>query len=348
MKYSGIITTILLFTLFGCQDKESWREEEPGQKEELSTLAEGILRLKSTEQIYADENSNEYISVIFDIDKTSSVYGIFMEEGKKYYISATGKSSECLELLLLESNYDTLFTGEYFMGPISRKYITWTSNVTDTFYIKLNYVEDINFHTKEYQITFEDLSTKALMINGLDLTCSGDWFTVEDGSLGLVCHQTGTTKWTKIENDSLYNYSFAFKVSSNSGKPDHYMGIACYASDEIWDAQNMPADCYLFDIIGPNSWRVCNWMMETGGGVGYSEDYTSQNLVIGKGNRNHLELKTFGDSIACMVNQECVTSFRNHLYMDNGLYIAVEDTKKDTLHFADIDLELVPAMVTHR
>jgi hypothetical protein len=336
MRRIGFILTFCITMVLGCQDKDD--DNKPLQTDDLSKRAEKYLSLKSTQQIYVDENNNEYLSVVFDIDKKSSVYGIFMEKDKKYYISVSGSESYNLEFLLLKSNCDTLFTGEYVMDLHPRKYIAWTSNVTDTFYIEITYMGDINFHSIEFHITLEELSNKFLESNNLKLTCSGDWFIDEDGILGLICHQTNTTKWAKILNDSLYNYEFSYNAFNATGKPDNYVGIACYASSIIFDMENIPASCYKFDIVGPASWRISNWFMETGGGASFIYGNTAQNLKIGVGNCNNVLLKTYGDSISCSVNSQTVTSFRNLHFINNGLFITVEDTKQDTIYFKDIIL----------
>jgi len=79
--------------------------------------------------------------------------------------------------------------------------------------------------------------------------------------------------------------------------------------------------------------------MSTGGGVGFEYGNFAQNLSLGKGSWHNISLLTFGDSIACSGNNEVVKKFRNLSFMDNGLYLTVEDKKQDTILFRNIKLE---------
>jgi hypothetical protein len=112
-----------------------------------------------------------------------------MLKGKKYNISLAGPDIYMVDFNLLKSNLDTLFFGVWNMLN-SQKYIAWTANVTDTFYVDIKYNGEINFNTYFYRLTFEDLTTKELKWNDLNLTCSGDWLIDDEGNLALVCHQT--------------------------------------------------------------------------------------------------------------------------------------------------------------
>lgn len=333
MKYLNLILIAVL--LISACEKE---ENNDNTENDLNSRAEKYLSLKSSEQIYSDENNNKYLTVVFDINKTEAVYGIFMEKDKKYNISVSGERCYDLDFDLLKSDKDTLFYGEYVMDENPRKYIAWKSNVTDTFFIVLNYTENINFNIYEFRITFEELTNKELKINDLNLLCSGDWSVDDSGNILLACHQTNFTKYAKIVNDSLFNYEFSYSIAHNSGIPDNYTGVAFYASQSIFDMENMPASCYNFDIRGPAAWRISYWYVGTGGGVGFEYGRTSKNLNIGVGAWNSISVKTFGDSINCFINGEDVVKFRNISFMNNGLYITIKDTKQDTVYIKDISL----------
>lgn len=336
MKTINFILLILVLFILSCnKEKIDDNKDQDG----LAALSEESLYLKSGQQVYSDENQNEYLTVLFDNNTLSHIYGIYMEKNKRYNISISGPDGYSMDFNLLKSNKDTLFKGEYVMEYPPRKYITWTSNVSDTFYISIKYIGDINFHTYEYHLTFEELTTKELMLGNINFLCSGDWFINDRGYLALICHQTSVTKWAKIQNDSLYNYKFSYDVGQASGRPDNYIGIDCYASKDIFDMYNIPSSGYVFDVMGPASWRISYWYAGTGGGVGFEYGNFAQNIELGKGSWHNISLTTFGDSIACSGNNEVVKTFRNLSFMDNGLYLTVEDKKQDTIVFRNITLE---------
>jgi hypothetical protein len=336
-NFALLITVIVTLILTTC--KKEIDEPVKGKEidsNDLSFLAEKFISLKTNQQIYVDSNNNEYLTVSFNIDTLSHIFGVYMLKDKKYHFSLLGENCTYVDFTLLKSNKDTLFKGEdvWFYGV--DKYIDWTSNTSDTFYICLNYKVDINFHTINYRVTFEDMTNKNIVLNYLDLLCSGDWYINESGYLALICHQTNLCKWAKIEDDSLYNYTFSYNVGQTTGRPDNYIGAECYAAKIIEVKENMPSSGYAFDVIGPASWRLSYWST---GGIGFEYGYTSNNLAIGAGSWNNIELKTFGDSISYSVNDEKVIQFRNVSFLDNGLYIIVADTKQDTILFKDIKLE---------
>lgn len=317
--------------LVGCE-----KDETPDDaRSELEKRTEKILSIKSTEQVYTDEDKNEYIDFEFDINKTACTYGVYLLKGKKYNISVSGPEIQIVDFNLLRSNLDTLFFGEWNMMN-SQKYIAWTSDVSDTFYVDIKYTGEINFNTYTYRLTFEELTTKELQWNNLNLLCSGDWLVTDEGYLALACHQTMYRKWAKIENDSLYNYQFSYDISNQSGIPDNFAGIACYAGSTVADMFNMPVPCYNLFVDGPAFWSLEAWFGD--GSVGREFGNTSTNIRNGAGQWNTFGLETCGDSVRCIINDENVYSFRNVHFMTNGLYIVIEDSKRDTIYLKDIAL----------
>jgi len=331
MRNVFLILILPVCILSGCENEET--RDDP--QDELQKRAEKILSIKSTQQVYTDENSNEYIDIVFDINKTSCTYGVYMLKGKKYNISAAGPDIYFVDFNLLRSNLDTLFFGAWNM-PNSQKYIAWTADVTDTFYVDIKYNGEINFNTYIYRLTIEDLTTKELKWNDLNLTCSGDWILDDEGNLLLACHQTSYRKWAKIQNDGLYNYQFSYNLTNQSGMTDNYVGMACYAGNSISDMFNMPVPCYNFFVNGPALWSLEYWYERDG--VGFEHGNTSTNIRVGVGQWNNFGIETYGDSIRCFVNNESVFKFRNLSFMTNGLYIVIEDSKKDTVYLKDITL----------
>lgn len=340
MKDLFCISVLIGLVLLGCQKDPVDIPWHTQTEINLADSAERFLRIEKNKQIYLDENQNAYFPVSFDYQHLSHIYGVYLEKDVKYTISISTNNFSCdpIAFNLLTSDLDTLFKGEQANMSYTRKYICWTSNVSDTFYISSQYKDDINFHTYNYQLTFEELSTKVIQWENLKFQCSGDWFVNDQGYLSLACNNTLYSKWAKVINDSLYNYDFSYLVSPESGIPDSYTGIACYASENIFDMLNMPASCYNISVAGPSTWKLEYWYMETGGGISFDWGTTSQNLAIGAGSWNKISVTTFGDSIAYSVNSEEVKRLRNLSFMKNGLYITVEDSKNDTLFFNNIKL----------
>lgn len=329
------ISVILIASIFGCEKKDDLKDKTLSTNDELVGLTEFHFQLKSSQSIYTDTTGNEYYSFNFNPDTLQHIYSIYLEEGKKYYITVSGEQAYPVEMHLLTSLKDTLFYGETVDIPIMKKYIVWKSTLTDTMYVSIAYKEDINFHTYNYQLTFEELTVHSLQWNDLILNCSGDWFINEDNYLTLACHNSSYTKWAKIEDNSLYNYQFSYLVSIQSGIPDLYTGIAFYATDNLQEMFNMPIDCYEFKIIGPTSWEVWIW---GDGGMGRYWGETPVSLYRGENSWNEIYVKTLNDRANLKVNHAQVDSFRNVNFMDNGLYITVTDNKEDTVFFKDIQL----------
>jgi hypothetical protein len=333
-SYAILFTVIMAIVAIGC-NRESVEPIVGNDidSNNLSFLAERFISIKQDQQIFVDTNSNEYLDLFFDYKQLSHIIGIYLEKDKKYHFSLLGDNSTLVDFVLLKSNRDTLFVGEdNWLNGID-KYISWKSDVNDTFYVSLRYNSDINFHIKNYRLTIEDMSERRIESNDIKFICSGNWFINKSGYLSLVCHQTNIFKWAKIVDDSLQNYSFTYQFCQASGRPDNHIGIECYAAESIFDFANLSWG-YLFDVVGPASWMISYW--HKAGDVGFEYGYTKNNL---SGNWNSLELNIFGDSIGFSVNNENVKRLRNLSYTENGLYIVVTDTKQDTIIFRDILLE---------
>jgi hypothetical protein len=324
------LASFLLLILFGCEKENNVQNDDSS----LKNSSEAHLYLKSSETIYSDENGNKYYTLTFNSDTLKHIYSVLFEKDKKYNLSITGDFCGAIDFLLLNSNKETLFYGEQGDIGLTRKYIVWQSDITDTFYISISYTEDINFHTYEYHITFEELTIHRLNWKGLVLDCSGDWFINADDYLTLAIHNSSYSKWAKIVDNSLLNFKLNFQVGLKSGIPDIYTGIAFNASDNLFEMVNLPDKCYEFKIIGPSSWEQWTW----NNGVGREWGETSNSLNRGEGAWNEMQVETLDDSIKLSVNTERVKSFKNLYFMDNGLYLAVDDQKEDTIYFRDIKL----------
>lgn len=330
-----LICAILLAAVTGCEKNLDLQEDENPFENELLEISEAHFYLKSGESIYRDTAGNKYYSFNFNPDTLQHIYTVYFEEGKKYYLTVSGENAYPVEMHLINSAMDTLFYGETVDIPIMKKYIVWESTVTDTMFVSVVYPEDINFHTYHLQLTFEELTITTLNWNNLILECSGDWFVNADNDLTLACHNSSYIKWVRILDNSLFNYDFSFSVSLKSGIPDIYTGVAIYAADEMIDMFNIPDGCYEFKIVGPVSWEVWTWF---GDGLGRYWGETSVSLARGEGAWNSIRITTENDSVNTYVNDELVNEFRNLNFLDNGLYITVEDSKDDTVYFRNAQL----------
>lgn len=83
MKSVNCILFFILLITLSCKKDEMERDD-------LSSLNELSLYLKSGQEVYSDENNNEYLTVNFDHNLLNHVFGIYMEKGKKYNISISG------------------------------------------------------------------------------------------------------------------------------------------------------------------------------------------------------------------------------------------------------------------
>jgi hypothetical protein len=336
MKIKDFFKLILIIVaICGCEKSTNFQDESSISNNDLIVLSEFHLQLKSGQTIYSDNSGNKYYTLNFNPDTLEHIYSVFLEKGKKYYITISGNQAYPVDMFLLTSSKDTLFYGETVDIPIMKKYIVWESNITDTMFVSLIYNEDINFHTYYYQLTFEELTIKRLIWDNLEFEYSGDWFINNDNYLTLVCHNSSYTKWVRIDDNSLNNFEFSYEVSLQSGIPDIYTGIAFYATDKMQEMFNMPIDCYEVKIIGPTSWEVWTWRY---GGMGRYWGETQVSLNRGQGSWNNIFIKTSNDSVSLKVNNEQVNKFKNVHFMDNGLYITVTDNKVDTVYFKDIEL----------
>jgi len=324
------LTSVLLATLLSCEKERDLQNDDSS----LESRSEAYLNLKSSESIYSDENGNKYLSVIFSPDTLEHIYSVPFEKDKKYNLSIKGNYCGSVDFLLLNSNKDTLFDGEQGDIGLTRKYIVWQSNITDTFFISVCYTDDINFHTYEYYLTFEELTIHRINWKALTLDCSGDWFINSDDYLTLACHNSSYSKWAKIIDNSLFNYMLSFQIGLKSGIPDIYTGVAFFASDQLFEMVNLPDKCYEFKIIGPSSWELWTWT----GGVGRDIGETLYSLNRGQGAWNEMQIEIVNDSVKLNVNSENVKSYKNLNFLDNGLYLTVDDQKDDTIYFKDIEL----------
>lgn len=326
-----LLISILIIALNGCK-----KGDDPPAVHEpsLSDQAELFLFLKSGESIYSDVEGNKYLSLTFNPDTLQHVYSILFEKDKKYNLSIKGNYCSPVDFLLLNPERDTLFHGEQGNIGNSRKYIVWQSTITDTLFLLIRYTEDINFHTYQYQVTFEEISVHALNWKGLSFECSGDWLIDQQDHLALVCHNSSYSKWARIVDNSLFNYDLEFKVGLKSGIPDIYTGTAFYANEELFEMVNLPSRCYEFKIIGPSTWEQWTWNQ----GVGRDWGETSTSLNRGEGAWNEMKMEILNDSIWLGVNGETVKSFKNISFMNNGLLLVVDDQKEDTVFFKDFVL----------
>jgi hypothetical protein len=326
--------TIILSTM-SCEKDTETKVDSNQTENELLDKSEAHFSLKSGQTIYADKSGNKYYNFNFNPDTLERIYSVYFEEGKKYYLTVSGENAYPINMYLLTSNKDTLFYGETVDIPIMKKYIVWESTVTDTMFVDLAYSEEINFHTYNYQLTFEELTIHTIQWNNLTLECSGDWFVNSDNILTLICYNSSYIKWARIVDNSLFNFDFSYKVSLKSGIPDIYSGIAFYGSKELQEMFNIPIGCYEFKVIGPMSWETWVW---SDGGMGRYWGEIPTSLLRGENSWNELKVKTFNDNFELSINSEIVDSAKNVHFMDNGLYITIEDSKADTIFFKDITL----------
>ena len=327
--FNYFIAVILLSSFLGCE------MDEPIHPEDTPDLinTEACLSLKSG-PIYYDDHGNKYLQLTFSQDTLSHLYSVLFEDGKKYNLSIKGESCITVDLLLLNSQNDTICSGMQGDVGCTRKYITWESTESDTFYIRASYTGEINFHVLDYQITFEELTINQLIWNDLILECSGDWFIDDNNYLALACHNSSYSKWARIANSLPTGYKLAFETGLHSGIPDIYTGVAFKANDEINDMVNLPQYCYEFKLLGPCGWELWRWQ----GSVSRDMGYTSVSLNRGEGSWNQVEAELSDNSIELSVNSELVRTVASGSD-ETGLYLTVDDQKNDTVYFRNIEIE---------
>jgi hypothetical protein len=325
------ITIFLFITLIGCDKTETDGSPNDGFPIDELPNVESHLSFKSGYPIYSDDEGNKYLTVVFDKDHLEHLYSLTFEEGKKYHLAISNNYCEFIDFLILTGSADTLFYGIQGDIGMTRKYIYWETDVSETYYLSIRYTGDINFNVYEYHVTFEEIVSYSIQWNDLTLICSGDWFITSENYLALACHHTSFYKWAKIEDNSLFNYTIEASIGLKSGIPDIYTGIAIYGSDEMSKMFHMPYYCIDCKIIGPSAWEQWGWH----GVVGRSNGLTTEILNRGEGAWNHIKIKTHQDSIQYWVNSELVIEERNTISMHNGVYFTVEDMKNDTVYFKD-------------
>lgn len=326
-----ILTTFLLITLISCEKKES---ETPNNESSLINQSKAHLFLKSGSTIYSDDNGNNYLSIYFNSDTRYHIYSVLFVQDKKYRLSISGNYCGLVDFLLLNSKKDTLSYGEQGDIGITRKYIIWHSSITDTFFISVNYTDNINFHTYEYHLTFEEISANRLYWRGLALDCSGDWFINSNDYLTLACHNSSFSKWAKIVEDSLFNFKLCFQIGLKSGIPDIYTGVALFASDNINEMVNLPVRCYEFKVIGPSTWEFWVW----NNSISRVWGVTPKSLNRGPGSWNEILVEKENYGYLIRLNNDTIKTNTNFFLKDNGLYLVVDDQKDDTVYFRDVEL----------
>ncbi|MCB0823582.1 MAG: hypothetical protein KDC09_12850 [Bacteroidales bacterium] len=320
---------VLVLIIYSCVDKA----EEV--KDSLEGSAEKTLSIEPGYKFYTNENNDAYELVVFNPEILSHIYAVKFEEGKKYHISISGEYCGPIYFALKNEAGNVLFTGEQGSISFDRKYIVWTSNTTETMYIQVQYVDNINFHTYEYHLTFEEVNTAILPWQGMEMECSGDWFVTSDNKLGVALHTSSYTKWARVKSQDLNKYYFSVEMSLASGTPDIYTGLAFLGSDDIREMNNMPQSCRELKILGPASWEVWYW---SSGGVSRYWGTTATNLNMGLDAWNKLAIDNTQDTLELFVNDEMVDRFRNTLLLGTGLYLVADDQKDDTLFFRNPEL----------
>ncbi|GAB4310566.1 MAG: hypothetical protein Kow00127_00100 [Bacteroidales bacterium] len=327
MKLLHLFSILALFIVFVSCDKEK-NAESPG--------VEKVLRIEPGYKYYTNENNDAYELIVFSPEQLIHQYAVEFQEGKKYHLSVSGGYCGPVYFALLNQAGDLLFTGEQGSIGFDRKYIVWTSTVSETLTIVVQYTENINFHTYEYHLTFEEVNSYPLSWEGLELECSGDWFTGPDGKLGVALHGSSYSKWASIAADDLSHYSFSVDLGFAGGVSDTYSGVAIFASGTIRDMVNLPEQCDEFKIVGPASWEVWFWR----GGVGREWGTTAVNLNMGYDSWNRLAVDNTEDTVKLSVNNEMVYKYRNISLLSTGLLLVADDQKEDTLWFKNPELLL--------
>ncbi len=329
--YFITLATFLILTFISCEKKDS---DIPDDKSSLIKQSEAHLFLKSGSTIYSDDEGNKYLSIYFDPETLHHIYSVLFVKDKKYRLSVSGNYCEPVDFLLLNSNRDTLAHGEQGDVGLTRKYIVWHSIITDTFFISVNYTDNINFHTYEYYLTLEEISTNRLYWRGLTLDCSGDWSINSDDYLTLACYSSSFSKWAKIVDDSLISFTLGYQIGLKSGIPDIYTGVAVFASDDIKEMVNLPEECYEFKIIGPATWEYWVWH----GSISRTWGETPKNLNSGPGSWNELQIEKRNYGILVLLNNDTIKPPTSVWLRDNGLYLVVDDQKIDSVYFKDVEL----------
>ena len=329
IQYKIILMILAIgFVFMACE------KEDPSTPEKKLDV-EYHFSLKSGQVAYSDEEGNQYYTGVFDKDTLQKNYSIFIEKDIDYRLSLFDIDCENIEFYFLEPDLDTLYHGEQANQGNTLQHIQVQATVSDTFFISVRYIGDINFHKKNFHLAIEDITIQDLEWAGHMWEGTRDWNIKPDGNLYISLHNTGTYRWLRLKNPDLLNYEMEVSLTFESGLPETLAGITSNASDEIRSNANVPLQGYSFLIKGPYSFNV--WYAHGQGGTGYEYGYTSERLRTGE-TPNKIFLSNIKDSLAYYINDELVYEFNNLSFMTSYIYLLVEDSKLDTIKFSDFKL----------
>lgn len=332
MKKSYLIYFVFLLiagSVFLSCTKENIEDQPPAAGDFTK-----YLEIDEIKRAYYDSYQRRYETNEFSIDNSIFKYLITIEAGVKYRVMLYGNYMGSVDLKLLSLNNDTVLIGEQANVGHTAEYFLWDAQKNDTLVIEIS-ANDPSVYNQPYYLSFEEIGTYQLNWKGYNWLCDGDWEVNSDDQLVYFGYKSGFTKWAKLLDQNITSYHVELEFFSKDGFLDNFIGMAVYASDNIFYMINLPEISTQFKINGINAWEL--WGINMGNkGIGREIGNFENSFLAGK---NILSAFVNVDSLSFLVNQEVAIEGPVNSNFYNGFYITYEDFDSDSTRFTNISFE---------
>ncbi len=288
-----------------------------------------LLQLNTLKKAYYNSDNKRYLEKSFTTDSLTYEYNIVLEKGKKYRFLIYGMQMQDVNLSLTNSSSVLVAEGVQADVGLTAKFFKYEPVENDTFMVKIS-TEDQNLAGKTFFLAIEEINSYEITWLGRTWICDGDWSVDAKDKLTFKGYNSGFSKWMKLKDNNLRNYTSVLVFETETGVLPTFVGLACNATDSIWDMLNLPEQANEFKITGSNTWEF--WWINNSVGREVGTFKNDNNNVYSMG-------ITKSDSVTCFVNDNIACKYGYNSTTNKGFYIIIEDKNVDEFVFTDFDIQ---------
>ncbi len=320
-----LLISIIIFAISCKKDTDDTKQTATSN----STYTKN-LKLDNNKRAYYNSDNNRYETNYISSDTSSFNYSINVEPGKKYRILIYGFYMKNVDLDLFDKSDVLIKSGAQANVGNTAKYMVYESSINDTLFINIK--SDSTFNNAFF-LSFEEVNTYEIYWKNHSWSCDGDWEVNSQDQLIFKSYHSGFTKWIKLNDSTLHNYTCDISFDANNGTLNNFLGLAVRSSDIIHDMTNLPEVSKQFKLNNHNIWELWHINIGTGGGIGRETGYLANYFNT---TNNIITSNIHNDSLSFSVNNElAIKAFASPIGHDL-FYITSEDFGNDSVVITDI------------
>jgi hypothetical protein len=188
------------------------------------------LDVDENEHCFVDENGKSYVENTLVSQGDRHVYGLKMDKGLYYRISASQSDASINQtsLCLVNAKGDTL--AQSLNEDISKSSIVLESPETTTYYIIVELIRRTN-PVFTYRLHFEEISDNVITFAGANWECNGSWSVTDSNNAELKNCDSRILRHLRLQTSPTGHPNMSFVIQTTSSvTPD--FGFILQASNE--------------------------------------------------------------------------------------------------------------------